>query len=89
MIFVSQVPRVFRGDLTKLDDEWRELPRHRFSGDMKNIDIVQFYTKVTEEGDVEGLKLFGIFGTFAMHILALSTSNADAERVFSKLNQMK
>lgn len=50
---------------------------------------MQFYIKILEAEDIEGNKLFNTFGNFAMQILALPTSNADAERLFSKLTLIK
>lgn len=42
-----------------------------------------------EAKDLQGNKTFKVLGNFALHILSLPTSNADAERLFSRINLMK
>lgn len=86
---VKEVPRIYQGDIDQLDDEWRLLPWHPFPDNIKRYDASQFYRAVMEAEDLQGNKMFKLLGNFALHILSLPTSNADAERLFSRINLMK
>lgn len=86
---VKEVPRIYQGNIDHLDDEWRLLPWHNFPENLNKYDVVEFYRTVMEAEDLQGNKKFKILANFALHVLSLPTSNADAERLFSRINLMK
>ena len=69
---VVEVPRIYSGDIQKLDNEWRHF-------------FIYLATVNNESGQPE----FEVLPTFALNVLSLPTSNADAERIFSKMNLIK
>ena len=89
--FVNQVPRIYSGNLNDLDSEWRNLDTTPNVRDLSAEDnnIVDFYNKLGEMKDNEGLHQFQNLASFALQVLALPTSNTSAERMFSKLNLIK
>ena len=90
--FVMEVPRIYHSQLQELDNQWRNIPFHSFTDDMMrdpNCDILTFYRNLSNEKDVHGKKIFKTFAGFALDVLSLATSNADVERLFSKVNLLK
>lgn len=86
---VKALPCIHVPDIHKLDNEWRDLYVTPFPPDMANCDILEFYKKLSQITDNDGVYQFNVFCNFAMHVLSLPTSNADAEILFSKLSLMK
>lgn len=89
--FAQAVSRIYKDDVQVLDNEWRNLdsmtiPQHLREG---NISIVEVYNKLMNVQDNEGVSKFKNFPNFALKVLSLSTLNADAERLFSKLSLIK
>lgn len=88
---IDEVPRVDNYDRQAVDDQWRRIQWHQFPEAMKNpkCDINDFYKYVMEVVDDNGEAQFAVFGKFALQVLSLPLSNADAERLFSKVNLIK
>ena len=89
---VARVPRLYQGDLQTLDNEWRALDTSVIPDDLRNYDPkkvgpVVFYQQLASL-EFDGQLLFKILCIFAFRLLALPVSNADAERLFSKLNHL-
>lgn len=90
--FVQQVPRIYDGDIPKPDDVWKNLPYDNFVNGYKKIGkyaISTFYKEVMKVVDQDGNKKFRVLGQFPLQILSQPTSNADAERLFLKVNPIK
>ena len=90
---VARVPRLYQGDLQTLDNEWRALDTSVIPDDLRNYDPkkvgpVVFYQQLASL-EFDGQLLFKNLCIFAFRLLALPVSNADAERLFSKLNHLK
>lgn len=83
----QKLPRIVQNenDLQQIDDEWRLLPDvNKFS----NLDIGtwkahEFWEKILNTTDCKTL------AKFALDVLCLPHSNADCERIFSQVNNMK
>ena len=77
--------------LQSLDDEWQNLPNVTFPEELlhnsKNAE--QFFIGFSKLRNDEDEPLFVALPKFAINILTLPTSNADAERIFSKINLTK
>lgn len=87
---VTAVPRIYESNVVQLlDNEWRNLDATNLAYILPNCNIVDFYNKIGEITDEEGNFMFKHLCKFIMQILSLPTSNADAERLFSKLTLMK
>lgn len=86
----QELPRIYQGDLQQLDDEWRNLPNLNIPENVKtqNNPEVFFEWLSTLKSD-KGTPIFKSLPVFALRILSLPTSNADAERIFSKVNLNK
>ncbi|XP_026293858.2 uncharacterized protein LOC113217962 [Frankliniella occidentalis] len=87
--FANLVPRAKPSDpkkLQELDDQWRRLP---LDDDVKDLlgeeEIDVFWHKVGQLTDCEGSPKYAILSDFAMAVLSLPHSNADVERIFSKV----
>lgn len=89
--FVHAVPRIYKGDRRVLDNEWRNLGSMPIPQRLKECDIgkVKLYKKLKNVQDNAGVQIFNNFATFALQVLSLPTSNADAERLFLKLSLIK
>lgn len=82
----TTLPRLFAGDMQKLYDEWRFLRRAQIPKALvENKNLEEFYKGLLELADEDGNHLFALLPYFVLHILALPTSNVDAERIFSKV----
>ena len=81
-------PRLYNGRLQDLDNEWRKLPNAKLDIDPESCGAVHFYQQLALVKDYEGY-CFKNLATFALELLALPVSNADAERLYSKLNLVK
>lgn len=89
--FVHHVPRIYSGNLRELDTEWRNLDTTPNVRELcaEGCNVIEFYTKLGEMKDNEGVHHFKNLASFALQVLALPTSNTAAERLFSKLNLIK
>lgn len=87
---VHALPRMYQGNLQDLDDQWRELPSETLPHSIKNeVDIVSFYVKLSTMTNYDGKHKYALLSNLALQILALPTSNAHAERLFSKTALIK
>lgn len=87
----AEVPRIYSGDLKKLDYEWRNIPNVHIPKEIKNSCNPEtlFFYYLSHLTDDDGQPEFSVLPYFVLNILSLPTSNADTERIFSKLNLMK
>lgn len=82
----TTLPRLFASDMQKLYDEWRFNRRAQIPKALvENKNLEEFYKGLLELADEDGNHLFALLPYFVLHILALPTSNVDAERIFSKV----
>lgn len=87
---VQAVPRIYDSDVQILDNEWRNLDSVTLPQDLvPDCNILEFYEKLGKVTDDDGRHHFKNLCSFIMQVLSLPTSNADAERLFSKLSLMK
>ncbi|XP_027218793.2 uncharacterized protein [Penaeus vannamei] len=88
---LKEVPRINHFSSRMLDDQWRSICYHVFPEHIKSAqdDAGAFYKGLIEFEDDAGRRIYEHFGRFAMQILSLPASNADAKRVFSELNFFK
>ena len=89
---MDQLPRISNiYDKQAVDNEWRNVQFYKFPDHLKDLkhDTSQFYTHLMTIKDDMGHFQYRTFATFALNVLALPTSNADVERLFSKLNLIK
>ncbi|KAG7309972.1 hypothetical protein JYU34_004494, partial [Plutella xylostella] len=72
-------------EMQQIDDEWRLLPNiNTFTGlEIGSWKVDEFWVKVHDETNCKTL------ANFALDVLCLPHSNADCERVFSEVNNMK
>lgn len=83
----QKLPRIVKieNDLQKIDVEWRLLPDvNKFSTlDIGTWKAREFWEKILSTTDCKTL------AKFALDVLCLPHSNADCERIFSQVNNMK
>lgn len=83
----QKLPRIVNNevDLQKIDDEWRLLPDiNKFSTlDIGTWKAHEFWEKILTTTDCK------ILAKFALDVLCIPHSNADCERIFSQVNNMK
>lgn len=90
----SKLPRI-AGDnekyLQQLDDQWRKLPFVQFSSNINTeIEPDKFWAKLTKFKDSDSDEPeYYVISSFALKVLSLPHSNADCERLFSKINRVK
>ena len=86
----TEVPRIYAGNLKKLDYEWRHILNIPIPQEIKESNNAEaFFLYLCRLRDENGQLEFTVFPQFALNILSLPTSNADAERISSKLNLIK
>ncbi|XP_051168521.1 uncharacterized protein LOC127286207 [Leptopilina boulardi] len=77
--------------MQEIDDQWRTLPfqRENFQDlrDLKNPE--DFWHQVNIFKDEIGDRPFSTLAWFALEVLSIPIANADCERVFSKINDVK
>lgn len=76
----------------KIDDQWRLYCQclNEFPDEIKNENnIDSYWYKISINKDLSGCIPFKDLGEFVLDILVLPHSNADCERVFSKVNLIK
>ena len=87
---VTEVPRINVPNHQKLDDEWRHIPNIDIPQEIRDTNNPEaFFTYLATITDNDNKLEFTVLPKFALSILSLPTSNADAERIFSKLNLIK
>lgn len=88
---VKEVPRINTYNRQTLDNQWREIVWHNFPDDIKTLqrNAQLFFKYISEYQDDDGFFKYQCLGNFALEGLSLPSSNADAERLFSKYNLIK
>ena len=87
---VEKVPRIYaKGDLQTLDNKWRAIdtsviPEHLRNFDSTKQGPVYFYQELAKV-EFDSQLLFKNLSTFALRLLALPVSNADAEKLFFQI----
>lgn len=78
--FAKLVPRINSGDLQELDSEWRNLDTTPNVRELcaEECEITEFYNKLGEMKDNEGVHQFKNLANFALQVLALPTCNTAA-----------
>ncbi|XP_075163359.1 zinc finger MYM-type protein 6-like [Haematobia irritans] len=74
------------------ESQWRKLPFIKWKelfGEQVILDLATFWAKVYSYEDASGLKPFGDLAEMVLNMLAIPTSNACVERVFSVMNSVK
>lgn len=85
-----EFPRIFSGNYQQLDDEWRNIENVVIPEAMRQIrNPEHFFKELSTLTDEFGDLYFTVLPLFALTILSLPTSNADVERIFSKVNLIK
>jgi len=87
---IDCVPRLTSFDRQAIDDQWRTIQWHKFPAEFNSpvCDVNKFYQYIATVKDINGNYPFQMFGRFALEILSLPLSNADAG-IFSKINLVK
>lgn len=75
--------------LEQLDSEWRRLSLASLPFDKSEMEPEEFWGAVDDIKDGLGTPLFSCLSSFMQALLALPSSNADVERIFSSLNSIK
>ena len=80
----------FRGDVALLETEYRQINFIDW-GDAVTKTPVEFFTAVRDYTDAEGEPCFKTLSSYALCVISLPISNADAnvERMFSQVNLIK
>jgi len=84
--------RIGQIDITKLAFEWRILPSTFNDVEKKelaSLDIENMWIKILEHKDFSGNKLFVTLNLLVEAVLSLPHSNAEAERIFSIVSDVK
>ncbi|XP_075150389.1 uncharacterized protein LOC142224497 [Haematobia irritans] len=74
------------------ESQWRKLPFIKWKelfGEQVTLDLATFWAKVYSYEDASGSKPFGDLAEMVLNMLAIPTSNACVERVFSVMNSVK
>ncbi|CAB3254883.1 unnamed protein product [Arctia plantaginis] len=72
-----------------LDDQWRCLPSYKQNTLDTNEPSDIFWHQVAQLQNKDGKKPFSTLSNFMLQILCLPHSNADCERVFSQIDDIK
>lgn len=73
-----------------LDDEWRFLSLYNLPTEINSrLDVDHFWGKLLKLENENGKRLFRNIARFVLNILSIPHSNADCERTFSKVNNIK
>lgn len=85
-----EVPRIYSGNYQLLDNEWRIIPNIDIPDNVKTLRNAEDIFKGLGNCKGEwGNCIFKVLPKFALNILSLPVSNADVERIFSKVNLNK
>ena len=76
-------------NIQQLDSEWCRLSIVTLPFDKNDMDPEEVWGKLDEVTDGLGTPQFPDLGLFMQQLLALPCSNADVERVFSSVNEIK
>ncbi|XP_011858405.1 PREDICTED: uncharacterized protein LOC105555964 [Vollenhovia emeryi] len=87
---MTLMPRVVHeNSYQKIDDEWRQLPFFTLPGDINSDDNADiFWSKILKIKNEE-VGVFSNLAKFVLDALVVPHSNAECERVFSKVNLCK
>lgn len=88
---IELLPRCV-GDLDRqaIDNEWRSICHFQFEDDIiTTVDVDIFWGKILKFQNENNVPLFQNLARFVLNILSLPHSNADCERLFSKVNNIK
>lgn len=89
MPLVSHFPNlVSNDDLQSIDNEWRLLKNSNLKFD-SNDSICSFWVRVKNEKYMDETLQYPLLSNFALNVLSLPHSSANAERVFSQVNLLK
>lgn len=80
--------KLFNGDIGLLDTQYRQVCLLPWKNATKN-DTTSFWVEVLHFTDASDESCFKELAEFALSLLAMPLSNADAERVFSHINLVK
>jgi len=77
--------------MQKIDDQWRRLPFSTafLPKDLEKTHVDKFWNEILDNKNAAGKSEFHELATFALDVLCLPHSNADCERIFSRVNLMK
>lgn len=76
----KEVPRINDYNMQEVDDQWRAIPYHHFPEEVKELqsNAGEFLKYILKFEDRAGNMPFNCFGKFALEVLSLPCSNADA-----------
>lgn len=84
------VPKISNSYNIQEIDEWRQLPFVHLPDDITKFNVADiFWGKLKTYTKSSNEKEFEVIAQFALDILSLPHSNADSERIFSKVNLIK
>ncbi|KYN50097.1 hypothetical protein ALC62_00125, partial [Cyphomyrmex costatus] len=91
---MNTIPRIVNYNsctMQKIDDQWRRLPLFAatFSKDIQEVDVDIFWNEVSNKKGAAEKSEFDELARFALDALCLPHSNADCERIFSRVNLIK
>lgn len=73
-----------------IDDEWRKLPIGILPKEIKNEkEVDKFWAKLLNFKNILNEYEYFNISSFALNVLSISHSNAECERIFSKVNLIK
>ncbi|XP_046972275.1 zinc finger protein 862 [Vanessa cardui] len=87
-IFPRLIPKTLN-EQQELDDEWRRLLLHLPNDLEASQRPPDKFWQLVSQIDNEGTKVFKRLSTFMLAMLSLPHSNAECERIFSKVNDVK
>ncbi|XP_052131690.1 uncharacterized protein LOC113215455 [Frankliniella occidentalis] len=89
--FADLVPRAKPADLQALDDQWRRLPLDPDIPDevLAEEEVDVFWHKIGQLTDSDGELKYSVLAEFVLAVLSLPHSNADVERIFSKITLIR
>lgn len=88
---MNQLPRLLDSlEAQTIDNEWRQFHNFQLPPDIKIDDPVDvFWHKINIYSDLHDIWNFRQLAKFFLNILSLLHSNADCERIFSKISLIK
>lgn len=87
VVIAEKLPRLL--DKDAYQDEWRKLPLYKFQENISSFEADKFYHYISDITDDDNVPEFHTLSKFALNVFSLPHSNADCERIFSKVNLIK